>query len=453
MISRILLPVLAIVFSCGITAAQQANGVPPILEQYVKADDGVFRWENIKELPSPLPTVKLTLLEVTSIKWHDYTWKHKMIAAMPEKPVSVTHALMYISQNNNDWMPGDGDFKTAAVLASKIKLPVCILFQVPNQPCDPRKTAQNDGQWVESHLLAESIIKAMETNDPTWAVPLPMTKSVLKSMTAAQEFFKQRYEAPVNSLIVGGSSKRGWITWLVGASKDPRVAGLIPVIYNNLNLPAQINGQAETWGYVSPQIVEFSSRDVLNPGEVPSDGKALMIKVLDPYYHLDTMKTPKLLIHGANDPYWLVDATKYYYDKIQGPKFLITVPDMAHQDLDSSANLSRLGPSVGIFCRRIASGDKFPTLTWDLKDKGQEWEVTIHTEIPGTKKILWTAYCDDNQFTKEKPQRVQWSSKELGDADSITVPKPSKGHIAFFVELRALVEDEPLGLTTEVWRF
>ncbi|MDR3233906.1 MAG: PhoPQ-activated pathogenicity-related family protein [Planctomycetaceae bacterium] len=440
--------------ACCCASLVSAEDVPPVLSRYVNADDGAFKWGAAEEMKPPLPGAKLTLLEVTSQKWHDDTWKHCMIVAVPNNVSFTDHALMYITLGRTGQKPSKAsDMLTAAAMARQAQMPICILYQVPNQPLDPRKTAKNGGDWTEDHLVAESILKALETKDPTWVVLLPMTKSVIKAMDAAQQFLKKQYEFDVDSFIVGGASKRGWTSWLVGAVKDPRVVGLMPIIYNNLNMPAQMNGQIQTWGHFSPRIAEYTDRKVFEKGEVPADFKLQAMKIIDPYYYLDRITIPKMLIHGANDPYWLVDATKHYWNDIQGPKFLVTVPDVGHQDMDKPENLMKVLPSVGVFCRYVASGGDWPRLEWDMKDQGKEWKISIQTEIPDTKKILWTAYCDDNNFVKEKPERVKWQSKEVGTGDVITVLKPEKGHIAFFIELQSIMERQKFRLTTEVWRF
>ncbi|GHT11303.1 PhoPQ-activated pathogenicity protein [Planctomycetales bacterium] len=456
--NKMLLTVIAVtVFVVYGAATVLADDASSVLEKYVKADDGAFKWEVVEEMKSPLPTAKLTLLEVTSQKWHDYTWKHYMIVAVPNNITFLDHALMFATLGKIGQKPNkNADMMTAAFMAGTAQMPICILYQIPNQPLDPNKTAKNDGDWTEDHLIAETLVKAMETKDPTWAALLPMTKSVIKAIDAAQQFLKKEYELDVDSFIVGGASKRGWTTWLTGAVKDPRVAALVPLIYNNLNLTAQMNGQIQTWGDFSPQIAEYTSRNLFVKGEVPSDFKSEILKIIDPYFYLDKITVPKLLIHGTNDPYWLVDSTKFYWDKVQSPKFLVTVPGVGHQDMDKPENLMKILPSIGVFCHYVASGSDWPTLEWDLKDKGKEWEITLQTEIPDTKKVLWTAYCDDNNFVKEQPGRVKWQSKDVGKSDVVTVPKPTDKdpkHIAFFVEISSTLDGKKFWLTSEVWRF
>jgi PhoPQ-activated pathogenicity-related protein len=46
-----------------------------------------------------------------------------------------------------------------------------------------------------------------------------MAKAAFQTMRAAQEFLKEQNIAEVEGWVVAGASKRGWTTWLVGATK------------------------------------------------------------------------------------------------------------------------------------------------------------------------------------------------------------------------------------------
>jgi PhoPQ-activated pathogenicity-related protein len=426
--------------------------VPTALNDYVKTDDGAFKWETAETLESPAPTVKLQLLELTSQNWHGIVWKHYVLVAVPNEVKHKQHGLLYITGGRTGSKPSKKSEITAiSLLAVQAGMPVAVLFQVPNQPLDIRNTAKSPNDWVEDNLLSESLIKAMETKDLTWAIHLPMTKSVIKAMDCLQQFYKRDYSLDVQKFIVGGASKRGWTTWLTGATLDKRVAGLVPIVYNNLNLVPQMEHQLAMWGDFSHRITEYTSRKLFVKGEKPDGFKKEILQLVDPYSYLENITIPKLLIHGANDPYWAVDATKLYWNDIKEPKYLITIPNAGHQDIDNPASLMQwIVPAVGAFCNNVASSNKFEPLKWTLTEKDKEYEIKIDPGDAFLKKsVLWTAYCDDNNFVKDNP-RVKWESKDCGEERTLTIAKPEKGHIAFFVEVR---DEINLRLTTEVWRF
>jgi PhoPQ-activated pathogenicity-related protein len=61
-----------------------------------------------------------------------------------------------------------------------------------------------------------------------------MVKSAYQSMRAAQEFLKEQNIAQLEGWIVAGASKRGWTTWLAGATKCEscpiNILGIVPLV-------------------------------------------------------------------------------------------------------------------------------------------------------------------------------------------------------------------------------
>jgi PhoPQ-activated pathogenicity-related protein len=419
-------------------SAQTLSSVPTEFDKYLQQKDDSYQWKFVKKI-----TNNMVLLEMTSQTWHGVLWQHHVLVVIPEKIVYTDFALLYIGGGTTGKEPDQKNMMMAQMLAFKTAMPTVVVFQVPNQPLDPNNKGTG---FREDALIGETLLKAIETQDPTWALLLPMTKSVLRAMDTAQQFIKQEFKYNIDSFIIGGASKRGWTAWLAGASKDPRIAALVPIVYNNLNLPKQLEGHIETWGDFSPRIHDYTDRGLFKKDESPSPYNVQVMKMIDPDTYLSRITVPKLLIHGSNDPYWPVDATKYYWDNIQGYKFLLTLPNEEHE-LDKGKSFLKLLNSASVFAQHIASAGELPQLDWTLTEKDSEYQIYIETEIPESKKILWTAVSESKNF-----QSAKWESSPVQDG-VITVKKPTSGHIAFFVELESVQNGMPFSVTTQVWRF
>jgi PhoPQ-activated pathogenicity-related protein len=408
------------------------------LDKYLSQKDDSYQWKLIRKISD-----KTSLVELTSQTWHGITWKHCMLVVVPEKATYWDHVLIYIGAGSTGKEPKQGEILHAQLLAVKTMMPVVILFQVPNQPLDP---SGHGTELYEDALIGETLLKVMATGDMTWALLLPMTKSVIRAMDASQEFLKQEFKLDAKKFIVGGASKRGWTTWLTGASQDSRVVGLVPIVYNNLNLLKQLEGHVETWGKFSPRIHDYTDRGLFKINEIPPPQKLNLIKLIDPYTYISQINVPKLLIHGSNDPYWPTDATKFYWDDIKGQKCMLTLPNAGH-NVDVGLNVFKLLDTAAAFSRQVASGKKLPKFEWNLTEKDSKFHLSITTEINNPKLKLWKATSDSKSF-----QNSKWDATPFQNNVTI-IERPVTGHVAFFVELESKIDELPLSLTTQVWRF
>src|SRR5581483_12389999 len=109
----------------------------------------------------------------------------------------------------------------------------------PNQPL-------LDGKR-EDALIAETFVRYLKTGDGDWPLLFPMVKSLVRAMDALQEFAKQELKVEIRRFIVSGGSKRGWTTWLTGAT-DPRVTAIAPLVIDTLNMREQMPHQLKSFG-------------------------------------------------------------------------------------------------------------------------------------------------------------------------------------------------------------
>ncbi len=416
-----------------------ADAVPPELDAYIAQADDSFQWTIVEKTDTA--TEKTFVVELTSQTWHDIPWKHFMLIAVPNKLVSPNHAVLYIGGKGIGRKPGEGDKMFARMLAEAAGMCSVQLFQVPNQPLF--------GNYVEDALIGETLLKAIETKDATWPLLFPMAKSAVKAMDAVQQILEQEKKIEIKHFIVAGASKRGWTTWLTAATGDKRVVAIAPTVIDTLNIRRQMPYQIETWGDFSPSIHDYTDRHLVEMDETKvTEFQKKLWTMIDPYAYRSRLTLPKLLIHGTNDPYWTVDATKHYWEGLPGTKYILTLPNVGHglngQELKAAQTLA-------VFAKYAAAGLPWPKMDWKFTEDSANYSLAVESDIPVLKAKLWTAQSETKDFRKAKwtPKNVTWNNEKT----TVTIPKPETGHVAFFVELESSDGALPFSLTTQVWRY
>jgi PhoPQ-activated pathogenicity-related protein len=420
---------------CGLMAmglwGQQS---PSLLVGYVSRDDGAFAWVREGKTETPLGAT-IHELRLTSQRWKGITWRHTLLVVQPSKVTSDV-AVLVVSGGNTE---SRGDTQTrliATTIAAQIQAIVAVLFAVPNQPLF-------DG-LTEDNLIAHTFVKVLETGDKEWACLLPMTKSAVKAMDAIQQFAEKELGIKVNGFVVTGASKRGWTTWLTAVADPKRVKGIAPIVYDNLNIPAQMRHQREVFGGFSEQIREYEERGLLDL--VVGNGKAQeIVQLVDPYFYRERLTMPKLIINGTNDRYWALDAANFYFYDLPGEKHILYVPNAGH---GLEGGLDRVLRTLTAFFNRVAGRIAFPKLQWQWKQEGNSMTLVIRSE-PKPKEVLsWTAKAPTKDFRDAK-----WSSQTINYADGefkFTLNPPEQGFAAAFAELVYEIGGQSFSLCTTV---
>ena len=376
--------------------------------EYVAKPDDSFTWAAGQGGPG------YSTIDMTSQTWQGIPWKHVISIYRPDKPLVDDLCVLVITGGN--FKPTDPQAAMLGMVASQIKLPVAVLWNIPNQPLFEGKT--------EDALIAYTLTRAVATKDESWPLLFPMTKSAVRAMDALQAQSEKAWGKKITRFITTGASKRGWTTWFTGAV-DKRVCAIMPMVYDNLNIPEQMAHQIKTWGSYSPQIHDYTEAG-LQQLLMSDEGKRLA-SIIDPYTYRDKITMPKLIICGTNDRYWTVDALTFYRDKLVGETNHIYVPNSGHGLND----LPRVFGAISGFARSVALGGERPKMDWKYTVDGDK--VTLRVVSPqATKMDLWTTSAEAGKFYDTK-----WVSQPMakdGDAWVATAVVPQGQQLAAFGE-------------------
>ena len=425
--------------SAAISPDQINVGQSTALQDYLAKEDASYRWRTIRE--GEIAGTRYVELILTSQTWRDIVWKHRLFILKPEKVATGKHAMLIIAggkwkQRYEDPSYNDVPAKEAvlfATIAKQFASPVAVLLQVPQQPIF-------DGM-VEDEIISYTFEKFLETGDPEWPLLLPMVKSAVRGMDAVQEYCLSQWSIPIESFTVTGASKRGWTTWLAGAS-DSRVTGIAPMVIDVLNMRRQIDHQQEAWGGLSEQIHDYSERNI--PQTMKTEAGEKLLQIVDPLAYRDSLTLPKLIILGTNDRYWTLDALNLYWSELVGPKCVLYVPNNGHGLID----YPRILGAVSALHEQAQGGDKLPNLSWSFSETSSEVTLSIQSDSPPTECQIWKTKSKTRDFRDS-----HWIASEVtrsGKTYRIQVDIPKSGNVAFFGEVRYDRKHLPLYLSTNV---
>ncbi|MBX9602212.1 MAG: PhoPQ-activated pathogenicity-related family protein [Bryobacteraceae bacterium] len=420
-------------------AAQQTA-----LDRYVAAPDPAYQWKVARTFRQK--GVDITVIDLTSQRWRagevtPAEWKHRLTIASPPQWKHRT-AFLYIAEGSN----GEPDPKKANVvlpyLAKWTGTVVAELRMVPNQPL--QFAGENGRRRTEDEIVAYTWTQFLKTGDETWPIRLPMTKAAVRAMDTVSAVMKPRLE--IDNFVVAGVSKRGWTTWLA-AAVDPRVAAIIPIVIDGLNLLPTLKEHYQAYGAWSAAIRDYHETGFLDQLGTPAYFE--LMKIEEPYSYRARYRMPKFLINAAGDQFFLPDSTRFYFGDLPGEKHLRYIPNADHGLSGKTFDALR---SVVAFYQSILNGAPRPEFEEEFRDG--TLMVRMRQGSP-VKVKLWQAVNPRDRDFRLQSIGKAYKPRELkpvrpGEYEA-RISVPPAGWTAFFAELEFPKTGRyPLRFTTQV---
>jgi PhoPQ-activated pathogenicity-related protein len=390
------------------------------LASYVKKAEPAFAWKLRKNDTTLLG--KVYDLELVSQTWQGIKWNHTIQVYVPKKVKPA--ATLFLYNTGDD--PNLAKQAFGLGLAAKMKAPVAFLYNIPNQPLLDKKR--------EDALIAETFVRYLKTRNEDWPLLFPMVKSMVKAMDALQAFAKKEWKVEVKHFVLSGGSKRGWTTWLTGAV-DPRVKAIAPLVIDTLNMAKQLPYQLASYGKYSAMIKDYTKAGLVPMPNTPRAKKLWMM--VDPWSYRAKLTMPKMLINGANDPYWAQDALNLYWDDLKGPKWVLYIPNAGHdlrqRLVDKKEGFTRIVNTLSAFARHEITNKPMPTLSWKHDEADGKYRLTVQCKPAPKAARLWVADAATRDFRKStwKEQPATRKGKQVTGL----VSRPESGCRAFFAEM------------------
>lgn len=460
-----------------------------------------------------ISTVNVYIVDLRSQTWRslaDYRvvatdsaqWQHYLTVVEPAATKANT-GLLFINGGGNSSSPptpANVDSTLLKVAAASESI-VADLKQVPNQSLEftPEAglrtrsedeiiaytldkflnefsvhvpTAELDAP--ELPLLAKNALQTMDAANETytWPLLLPMVKSAVRAMDAVQDMYRgERYPRvlrardhgttspsdPVQDFFVTGGSKRGWTTWLTAAyERGPdgsnRVKAIAPIVIDVLNMDRQMEHHFAAYGYWAPAIYPYAQEKVFerfNQAHPQYNAGQFLLKIIDPYEYRCRLDLPKYLMNSTGDQFFLPDAAQWYFDRLDGEKYLNYVPNSDHS-LDGYLNVEDPDSAVSgllSFYVSVLKNTQRPRFSWTFDSDGA---ITVQTITAPQEVSLWQAYNPDARDFRRDATGIVWTKQTLtaqsGGRYRGAVTVPEQGYRAFFIQLKFRNDATPGGL-------
>lgn len=415
------------------------------LDDYIEKQDSSYRWKVVHTSSDKgLTTVVVDMVSQTwrtSDEVNRTEWQHWLTLCFPDR-VRSNIGFLYIGGGSNRGAAPQKADNLVQQIAAATGTVVAELKMIPNQPL----VFDGDGQRrSEDDLIGYTWHKYLETGDPTWPARNPMVKSAVRAMDTITAVMAgaDGGEQEVNKFVVAGGSKRGWTTWLTGAV-DERVVGISPAVIDVLNADASMRHHFAAYGFWAPSIGNYVQHRIMERIDAPRMKD--LYQLVDPFYYRHRLKIPKFVLNAAGDQFFLPDSSKFYWDDLQGPKYLRYVPNADH-GLDGSDAME----SVIAFYSLVLAGKEGPTTKWSTEND----TLTVESDQPPKEVRLWQATNPlARDFRMETLGGKYTSTRIKPDEDGkyrVELTTPEDGWTAYFVEMTYDIGVKvPLKLTTGI---
>ncbi len=417
---------LLFVLTCGINL--RAGELDQFVQQKTEAFDRKLK---TKESFGKLGTGYR--FQFTSQTWKDRMWTHDLRLFVPQDAEGDIPVFMVVIGGEGSWKP----MKMTAQFTEGTGYALALLGNVPRQPMF--------SGLQEDNLIAHTFVEYLDTGDTSWPLLFPMTRSVVRAMDALDGFAKEISVDSFHEYVVGGASKRGWTAWLTGAV-DERVSGMIPMVYDNLNVPKQMQNQLDMWGKYSDKIKPYTKRNI--PERLNSERGRKLVELVDPYSYRDRYEVPTLMISGTNDPFWPVNSVNVFLDELQHDVHQLYIPNAGHGVGEEFFNVANTIKAFLLY----ANGDvPFPVVRAEAKRKEDQVRITWSSKRESTpdQVSLWVARNDSTDY-----RRAEWKRKKLNpETESHVIPLTSSSHLACFLRFSFTLDGPSFQLSSRVFLF
>lgn len=404
-----------------------------ILTDYVYKNDNSYKYTIVENTTEN--NAHRIVANMTSQIWQNMEITNTVVIIIPNNCKVKDKAVLL--NTGGSYKGGSLWAQLGTQMSKLISCPICIVFDIPNQPMWGKK---------EDALMSHTFKQALEANKiDEYPLILQMAKSVIKSLDTIEDISSKELDTKINKFIITGASKRGWTSWISAGTKDKRIIGIMPIVYDWLDMKSQITHQKEYYETLSAQIGDYTQLNFDKFVFLP-EAKTIL-GLVDPYYY--DVSIPKLIINASNDPYWTLDSSSIYYPKLKGDKYLYYKVNASHDmgllkfSDNPMAGFVEILPMINImktFIYHEFLNEKMETIDWVWSEKDNKINCELKMEGKPVEVFYYTKDVEKRDF-----RQVNWEGVKLepnSDGKYIfTKDKPKKGYCGSYIEVKFKSDD------------
>jgi PhoPQ-activated pathogenicity-related protein len=401
------------------------------LDRYIAKATPEYGFSVVKTIESG--ATRMRVVSMISQQWRskaevDRPLWHHWLSIIEPKHIKTNICLLVVSGGSTSDEAPHGVSSVATEVVARTGAVVAELHAVPNQPL--RFSDENSAR-SEDDIIAYSWNKFLRTGDDEWPLRLPMTKSVVRAMDTITALFTPSRNKPiVDRFIVGGTSKRGWTTWLTPVV-DPRVVAIVPVVIDTLNVEAIAAHEYRVYGFWPSALEPYEKMGIMSWLGTPQFDA--LVHIEDPYSYRERITVPKLIVNATGDQYFTPDSSRFYYNGLLGEKYLRYVPNTDHSLKGATRSAAETGKA---FVDSIINGAPRPRYDWSMPAEGG---IRVQTADKPVAVKLWQALNPDARDFRLETIGNGFVPSDLRDEGGhsyfANVARPARGFTAYFIEL------------------
>ena len=349
------------------------------------------------------------MLNVTSLEWLDTAravgpngaiWSHQVMVVIPKKLTIHNMSTVVLTGGCNEGhgngtgpSPPDASdeyltvadniaYQTGGIAVVVYQIPNCH-YHFPSDPTNKRRSEDALIAWAWYEYVNDP------KHDPEWLPRLPMAKAGFQCMKAVEEYLQQKKIANPKGWLVSGASKRGWTSWMVGATTPfeglPLVIGIAPLVPIVPNLVAEVHRQWMSYDGFTFAFTDYAAVNFTQIIDGPEFASAL--KIIDPMYYGERLsQVPKVVVLSSDDEFMQFDWSDIWYDSLTGEKHLLIAPNSEHS---LATGIPEVLACLSAFYKSLAEGvTERPTFDYQYNQTNGAITVTIPKGMVHGKVVL-----------------------------------------------------------------